>query len=64
MLELFRAADAILLAYDVIISERAGIQVDQYDQVIIFRQARVSRFSETQQAASSINNSFTSIVLN
>ena len=64
MLELFRVAGAILLAYDVIISERAGTQVGQYDRVSIFRQARLSRFSEAQQSASSINNSLTSIILN
>ena len=63
-MELFRAAGAILLACDVIISERAGTQVGQYDRVIIFRQARISRLSETQQIVSNINNSLTSIVLN
>ena len=35
LLELFRAADAILLAYDVIIAERAGTQVGQYGRVTI-----------------------------
>ena len=43
VLELFRVADVILLAYDVIISEWAGIQVGQYDRVTIFRQVRISR---------------------
>ena len=54
MLELFRAAGAILLACDVIISERAGTQVGKCGRVTIFRQARVSMFSETQQAPTSI----------
>ena len=64
MLELFRVAGAILLACAVINSERAGTQVGQCGRVTIFRQARVSRFSEAQQAATSINNPLTSVVLN
>ena len=43
LLESFRAAGAILLAYDVIISERAGTQVGKCGRATIFRQARVSR---------------------
>ena len=43
MLELFRAAGAILLSYDVIISARAGTQVGKCGRMTIFSQARVSR---------------------
>ena len=64
LLKLFRAAGAILLGYDVIISERAGTQVGKYGRATIFRVARVSGFSESQQAATSINNPLTSVVLN
>ena len=62
VLELFRAAGAILLACDVIISERAGTQLGKCGRATIFRQARVSRFSEAQQIAGSINNPLTSVV--